>query len=256
MATTYLQLSNELLRELNEVPLTAANFADAIGIQAHVKDCVNRAYMDIVTDEPRWPFLAAAESGTVDPMFGNVSVTTTAGTRWYELKEASTSLVNDYGAIDWENFLITTIGVSGETSPYLSKNLRYMSLETWKDFRRNSENLDDADNQNWGVPNAVIRSLDGRKFGLSPIPDKPYKIWFFAWNAPTRLSAYADTLLFPDMYASVIVAKARYYMWQFKDNPQAAAFALEDYKKGLRSMREALLDPAPNYIKDDRMVFV
>ena len=42
----------------------------------------------------------------------------------------------------------------------------------------------------------------------------------------------------------------------FKDNPQAAAFALEDYKKGLRSMRSNLLDPAPSYFKDDRITFI
>ena len=41
MATTYLQLSNELLRELNEVELTVANFGDSKGIQTHVKDIVN-----------------------------------------------------------------------------------------------------------------------------------------------------------------------------------------------------------------------
>ena len=43
MATTYLQLSNELLRELNEVELTLANFSDSKGIQTHVKDLVNPA---------------------------------------------------------------------------------------------------------------------------------------------------------------------------------------------------------------------
>ena len=32
MATTYLDLTNEVLRELNEIPLTSANFADAVGI--------------------------------------------------------------------------------------------------------------------------------------------------------------------------------------------------------------------------------
>ena len=41
MAATYLQLTNELLRELNEVSLTSATFTGAIGIQQHVKDCVN-----------------------------------------------------------------------------------------------------------------------------------------------------------------------------------------------------------------------
>ena len=56
MATTYLQLTNELLRELNEVVLTSSNFSDAIGIQAHAKDCINRAYNDIVMSEPNGDF--------------------------------------------------------------------------------------------------------------------------------------------------------------------------------------------------------
>ena len=256
MAKTYLQLTNELLRELNEVVLTSANFASAIGIQAHAKDCINRAYLDIVTEEPKWPFLATGESGATDPMFGNVSVETTAGTRWYELKAASDNLTTDYGAIDWDNFYITTIGVSGESAPYVSKNLSYITIDSWKDFRRTRENADDADTQNWGEPNAVVRSLDGRKFGLSPIPKKAYKIWFFAYDLPTELSAYSDEIVFPDIYSTVVTAKARYYLYQFKDNPQASAFALEDYKKGLRSMRENLLGPSTSYFKDDRVVYI
>ena len=43
MAETFLNLSNELLRELNEVSLTSTTFSSAIGVQAHVKDSVNRA---------------------------------------------------------------------------------------------------------------------------------------------------------------------------------------------------------------------
>ena len=37
MASTYLDLTNEVLRELNEIPLTSANFANAIGLQKFVK---------------------------------------------------------------------------------------------------------------------------------------------------------------------------------------------------------------------------
>lgn len=256
MATTFLQLTNELLRELNEVPMSSGNFTNAIGIQQHAKDCINRAYADIVTEEPKWPFLAVAESGIPDPMYGNVSVDTTAGTRWYALKESSSSWATDYSSIDWENFYLTTVGVAGETAPYINKNLRFISTDTWKDFRRANENEDDADNQNWGEPNAVIRSPDGRNFGLSPIPKKEYKVWFFAWKQPAKLTLYSDEVVFPDMYTNVVIAKARYYMWQFKENPQSAAFALDDYKKGLRSMRENLLDPPISYIKDDRVRFV
>ena len=234
MSTSYLDLTNELLRELNEVTLTSGNFTTAIGVQQHVKDSLNRAYFDIINEEPQWPFLSAAESGDVDPMYGNTYVETVAGTRFYELKPASDNITTDYGSIDWDNFYITTVGVNGETAPYTGNNLSFMTTETWKTFRR----------------------PDSRKFGLSPIPDKVYKVWFYAWVLPTKLAAYSDTLVFPEMYSSVLLARARYYIWQFKDNPQAAAFAMEDYKKGLRSMRSNLIESAPTIIQDDRVRFV
>ena len=253
MATTYLQATNELLREVNEIVLTSSTFAGATGIQQHAKDCINRAYNDIVTSEPRWSFLATGESGSTDPFYGNVYVETVAGTRWYELKESSSSLTTDYGAVDWNDFYLTTIGVSGETTPYTSRNLRFVTLEDWKDFRREAENIDDTDSQNWGEPNVVFRSPDGRKFGLSPIPKKVYRVWFFAYDLPTALSAHGDTIVFPDVYVPVLIARARYYMHQFKENMQAAAFALDDYKKGLRQMKSNMLSPAPKYITDDRV---
>jgi len=251
MATTYLQSTNELLREVNEIVLTSSNFASAIGIQQHAKDCINRAYNDIVTSEPRWSFLAANESGSTDPFYGNTYVETVAGTRWYELKESSSSLTTDYGAVDWNDFYLTTIGVSGASAPYTSKNLRFATLEDWKDFRREAENVDDADSQTWGEPNVVFRSPDGRKFGVSPIPKEVYRVWFFAYSLPTALSAHGDEVVFPDVYVPVLIARARYYMHQFKENMQAAAFALDDYKKGLRQMKSNMLSPAPKYITDD-----
>ena len=255
MATTFLELTNELLRELNEVVLTSSTFSSAVGIQAHAKDCINRSYLDIVNEEPQWPFLATGESGATDPMYGNVSVDTVAGTRWYELKAASSSIINDYGSIDWDNFYLTTVSVSGESAPYVSKNLRFVTIEKWKDFRRARENADDADQAVGGEPNLVIRSPDSRKFGLSPIPDKVYKVWFFAYDLPTQLSAHSDAIVFPDLYKTVILSKARYYTNQFKDNPQMAAFALEDYKKGLKSMRENLIGTVPTFMSDDRVRF-
>jgi len=253
MATTYLQLTNELLRETNEVVLTASNFSGAIGIQQFAKDCVNRAYNDIVSAEPRWSFLATGESGATDPFYGNVYVETVAGTRWYELKASSSSITTDYGAVDWNDFYLTTIGVSGASAPYTSKNLSFMTLEEWKDHFRASENQDDADTQNYGEPSYIIRSPDSRKFGVSPIPDKVYRVWFYAWDLPTALSSHGDTIVFPDMYTPVLMARARYYMYQFKDNPQSSSFALDDYKKGLRLMRSNLADPTPKYMSTDML---
>jgi hypothetical protein len=256
MATTYLQLTNELLREMNEVPLTTSNFSSAIGIQAHAKDCINRAYLDIVLEEPQWPFLSVADSGTTDPMYGNVYVETVANTRWYELKPASDSIKDDYGAIDWDNFYLTTVGVTSEVAPYVAKNLKFTTIEEWKDFYRANENADDAENANGGEPKRVIRSPDGRMFGLSPIPDKVYRVWFYAYNQATQLSDYSDEIVFPDVYKTVLLARARYFVHQFKEAVQPAALALEEYRRGLRLMKSNLMVPEPFYIKDDRRRFV
>jgi hypothetical protein len=255
MATTYLDITNEVLRELNEVPLTSANFTNATGIQKFVKDSVNKAIFDIANQEPQLPFFAAGASGATDPFYGNVTSATTAGTRWYTLKSDSSSITTDYASIDWDDFYVTTINVSGETSPYVSKGLKFLTLDDWKRYYRDSENADDADTQNHGEPRFVIKSPDARKFGLSPIPDKVYNIHFYAFVRPTALSAYDDTIVLPEQYSNIITARVRYYIWQFKESPQQAAFALDDYKKGMKYMKSNLMNPAPKYMTDDRTYF-
>ena len=180
MATTYLALSNEILRELNEVVLTSASFPSA-----------------------------------------------------------------------------TTINVSGESSPYVSKGLRFLTLADWKRYNRDSENSDDAEGSDasHGEPAYVIKSPDHRKFGLSPIPDKVYNVHFYAFTKPTALSAHDDTIPMPEQYSNVLTARARYYVHQFKNNLQQAAFALEEYKKNIRHMKSNLINPQPKDMTDDRRYF-
>ena len=255
MATTYLDITNEVLRELNEVPLTAANFTNATGIQKFVKDSINKAIFDIANEEPQLPFFSAGVSGATDPFYGNVTVPTVAGQRWYTLKDGSSSITTDYASIDWDDFYVTTINVSGETAPYVSKGLRFLTLDDWKRYYRDSENEDDANTQNHGEPKFVIKSPDNRKFGLSPIPDKVYNVHFYAFVRPTALSAYDDTMVLPEQYSNIVTARMRYYVWQFKESPQQAAFALDDYKKGMKYMKSNLMNPAPKYMTDDRRYF-
>lgn len=255
MATTYLDLTNEVLRELNEIPLTAANFANATGLQKFVKDTVNKSIYDIANEEPQLPFFSAGVSGSTDPFYGNVTVATVAGQRFYTLKADSSSITTDYASIDWDDFYVTTINVSGETAPYVSKGLRFLTLDDWKRYYRDSENEDDANSQTYGEPKFVIKSPDSRKFGLSPIPDKVYNIHFYAFVRPTALSAYDDSMVLPEQYSNIVTARMRYYVWQFKESPQQAAFALEDYKKGLKYMKSNLMNPTPKYMTDDRRYF-
>ena len=257
MATTYLDLSNEVLRELNEVVLTSGSFASATGIQAFVKDAINKSLFDIANAEPELPFFSAGVSGSTDPFYGNVTVPTVAGQRWYTLKDGSSSITTDYSSVDWDDFYITTINVSGESEPFVSQGLKFLTLTDWKRYYRDTENADDAkgSDASHGEPIYVYRSPDHRKFGLSPIPDKVYNVHFYAFEKPTALSAFSDVITMPDQYKNVLTSKARYYVHQFKDNLQQAAFALEDYKKAVRVMKSNLINPQPKYMTDDRSYF-
>ncbi len=255
MATTYLDLSNEVLRELNEVVLTSGTFASATGIQSFVKDAINKSLFDVANAEPQLPFFSAGVSGSTDPFYGNVTVATVAGQRWYTLKASSSSITSDYAAVDWDDFYITTINVSGESAPYTSTGLKYLTLADWKRYYRDAENADDADTQSYGEPRYVYKSPDHRKFGLSPMPDKVYNVHFYAFEKPTALSAYNDTIPMPEKYSNVLTARTRYYVHQFKENIQQAAMALDDYRKALRHMKSNLINPQPKYMTDDRRYF-
>ena len=255
MATTYLNLTNEVLREINEIQLTSGTFSGAIGIQAFVKEAINRSIFDIANEEPQLPFFAAAASGGTDPFYGNVTVASVAGQRWYTLKSGSSSITTDYSSIDWDDFYLTTINVSGESAPFVSRSLHYLGLTDWRRHLRDSENADDADTQAYGEPRYVLRSPDHRKFGLSPIPDKVYNVHFYAYSTPTALSSHSDAMVLPDQYGPVITAKTRYYVHQFKEQLQQAAFAMDDYKKGMRHMKNNLVNPDPVRMTDDRTYF-
>ena len=130
MATTYLEITNEVLRELNEVILTSANFSSAIGIQSFVKDSINTSIFDIANEEPQLPFFSVGVSGSTDPFYGNVTVATVAGQRWYLLKSGSSSITTDYSSIDWDDFYLTTINVSTIIPTCYNLCLTWFSITT------------------------------------------------------------------------------------------------------------------------------
>ena len=59
MATTrtYLQLTNFVLNELNEVELTSSNFTSSRGVQTSTKNFINKAINDLYMAEVEWPWL-------------------------------------------------------------------------------------------------------------------------------------------------------------------------------------------------------
>lgn len=298
---TYLSLTNDILGELNEVPLTSSNFTGATGIQKFVKNAINRAYFDIANENPEFPWLSTTTSGDAQE-YGNSFVDTVAGTRWYFLRKHSSGphgTAKDFGKVDWDNFYLTTEGVGScssagvcsnvsystaatcvaadatwtdydtesvcteasgtwtgtHTTPHNRQNLKFISVDVWKKHYREHE--DSAkDTGVYSQPVRVIMSPDGRKFGLSPLPDKAYRIYFYAWEQIEELSAQDDEIKYSEQWSSVLLSKARYYTWQFKENIELSSMALDEYKKGIRLMRAHTGKPQPSTMTDDRIRFV
>ena len=246
MAKDYKTLVNELLVELNEPEVST--IATAVGIQKQVANVVNRAYFDIVDSVDDWSWLSADVPD--DPYYGNTIISTVVGQRWYLSKAGSTNIDTDFDSVNWDMFTL-----EDTNSPYTINKLPFTTLTQWRsNYAQNEETA--ARTGSYATPVRIIRSSDGRRFGLSPIPDKVYNIHFFAYNRPTALVADTDTVLFPEQYKPVLLARARYYLYQFKDNIAQSQLALDEYKKGLQNMADQLNSPQPEYMSDVRFTYL
>ena len=91
MATTFLTLTNELLRRLNEVTLTTDTFAAAKNVQAIAKDSINNSIREILQDGHEFPFLKTTQTQTL-----------TAGTGTYDF-------ASDMSSVDAANALADSV---------------------------------------------------------------------------------------------------------------------------------------------------
>ena len=92
---TYLVLTNKVLRELNEVELTSANFSSSRGVQTATKDFVNKSINDIYNQV--WELPNLYKSTTQD---------TNAGQRVYSLPSSASPQSGDlaFRNVDWDSF--------------------------------------------------------------------------------------------------------------------------------------------------------
>ena len=210
----YLELTNAVLREINEVEIT--NVSSTRGVQSSVKDFINKAQRDIINSEVEWPFTVV-----------NQSFTTTAGTSEY-------SRESDAKTVDYDSF---TIQESADTA---ERKLKYISFDEYLD-RRN-----EADTN----PNASARALSeyvyttpDNKIGLSPVPDKDtYTVRYYYYQTTSDMAANTDTPTVPERFHDVIVNRARYYAHMLRSDVQFSQLALRDYTDGLGRMRVELIN--------------
>ena len=209
--TTYLEVCNLVLRQLNEVPLTSTSFDDAKGFHAHVKDAVNFSLRDIAQREIEWPFALQNATKILTP---EVNI--------YEFNA-------DFQQADWQTFHLE-LDNSLLVQP---KNLSVISYENWNYFHRGR---DEANTTGTRIPEFVFKTNDD-KWGVSPIPDRAYSINYDFWGFSTDLVDYDDVLVVPTRFRHVVADGALYYAYMFRDNSEQAAMAIKSFEQGLSQMR-------------------
>ena len=216
MASSYLVLINNVLRDLNEVELTSSNFASSRGIQTAVKDYINRAIDDIINSDTEWPFTVL-----------QASFTTTDGTRLYTRESAAKT-------IDYDSFLFL------EAADKSEKKLKYLSYSEYLDSYHERDT--DPTGNSEDTPVYVYTNPED-KIGLSPVPDKStYTVKYFYYTTHTPLSADTDTSIIPLRFENVIIERAKYYAFTLRGETQNAQLAQVQFDKYIKRMRVELIN--------------
>jgi len=225
MSSTYLSLTNRLLRRLNEVVLDETDFALARNVQALAKDSINYSIREILSYVQEWPFTTTTTTQVL-----------TSGTQEYDFPV-------DLHVVDWDSFFLQK---DAALSPAVDgTKLDTISYDEYQEnYRANDENLASS---SYSKPERIYRTQK-TKFGVSPPPDQAYTIQYVYNSFPDDLALNTDTTIIPPRFDHVIIEGAMVYMMRFRSNDQATAYHTQKFREGLEFMRRVLLDP-PDYFR-------
>ena len=354
---TYLQLTNFVLNELNEVELTSSNFSSSRGVQTSTKNFINKAINDLYMAEVEWPWLhtdgtqvaitgqqeydfpaafrkanfdsfriaptnlitngeftsdisswttiagsgSAAYNSTgngrlrLNDFAAHQSISTIVGevynisVRAYDTNSTgqafkvqvgtaaegtqnlnSTITVTDFGngeilSTTFTATAATTFVTLNNTTTATNMDVDYVRVKrqeeavklkpmTYDGFLQGAFRKDVAANDSqYGKPLFVYRTPDHKSFGLSPIPKfDDYTVFYEYYKTHTELSAHGDTMDLPDIYADVVVNRAKYYLYKLRNDVPMANISNAEYEEGVRRIRTEMLNHI-EYMKDTRV---
>ena len=236
--STFLSLTNKVLRHFNEVQLTSANFATATGFQAAAQDYVNEVIRDIQQAEYQWPFNWNQTEQVLTPNLAPNAYTTPSTCEF----------------VDWESFFL--VADATLTNPVSQQWLDIKDYDYW----RQNDAANDynaaalvAAGGTLGVqpPSYVFRTQDSQ-IGFSPIADQAYTISYEWWGYPSELSVYSDTTTIPSRFDHVIFKGCAALGYAFRGNiPMYNIF--DKWKMdGISKMRELLINQYKT-VRDNRL---
>lgn len=229
MPSTFINLTNQLLRRLNEVEIAQADFENVRGVQSLAKDAIRNAIQKINHTEFEWPFNAAEHTETL-----------AQGQEEY-------SWPVFFKTADWNSFQILKDDALG--TGY--KTLKFIERDEW--YKNHRDEDYESGNEGISAPEYVFPS-HGNGYGVSPSPDADYQLRFRYYLNNAVLNAASDQSRIPEIYDNVIIEGALYYMYMFRDNAESANIAATVFEQGVKEMRTLLINKYEK-ISDTRIRF-
>lgn len=220
--STYLNLTNELLRRMGEVVMDVTDFNGARNIQALAKTAVNSAVREILHNAQEWPFLLSIETQTLTKGVGAYSF------------PANTSSVN------WDSFYL-------KQHPTENNSPFRLNIITYVDYLKRYRPREDSNGEDGeGVPEIAYQTND-LTFGVSPLPLTDFEVEYQYFSYPEDLVEADDVCIIPSRFDNILLDGAMFYMLMYRSNEQGANIYKDKFDLGIRSMRRLLLD-APLYV--------
>jgi hypothetical protein len=216
MSSTYLSLTNELLRRLNEVELDSTNFAASRNVQALAKDSINSSVRELLHSGQEWPFTLVTYPQTL-----------TVG-------EATYSFPSTMSSVDWESFYLKKLNDGNEPGK--------LPVVSYSEYVDNYRGQDEAAGTGGYGPTRAVAMTQESKFIVSPPPDQAYVIEYKYWSFPTSLTLFSDTCIVPERFNNVIIDGAMMFMMLFRSNEQSASIHKDKFEQGVKTMRRLLMD--------------
>lgn len=209
--TSYINLTNRLLRRINEVEIPEEQFTSVRGLQAAAKDAILDTIRQINNKKNNWIFNAVEHTQVL-----------TQGQEEYPWPLRFTN-------VDWTSYQIqknNTLGI-------LDKHLIPITREEW--YRRYRDYDYDVGVEGRSIPVNVFPT-HGQGWGLTPSPDKAYTVKYRYFKSPEDVVEATDLVTIPDRFDYVIIAGGLYHLNLFKDNAESTQISKQHFNEGLTDM--------------------
>jgi hypothetical protein len=211
---TYISLTNELLRRLNEVEIVDVNFSNVRNIQSLAKDAINSSVRHILQVAQEWPFTLTTYT---QPL--------TSGVTQYDYPATMST-------VDLDSFYL-------KKHATLDNEATKLPVISYAEYLRDFRPQDDAGAT--GVPQRVFQT-NTTSFGISPVPNGAYEVEYQYYSFPENMSVATDVCVVPTRFNHVVIDGAMMYMMRFRSNEQSAAVHQQAFEDGIKTMRRLLLD--------------